>query len=1073
MKEYQIEVKAWMLKESTGDFDFMQKFNRNIPMPLMVMFTGGKIDETAKMIKVWLHGDIKQRTITRCMGCGRPITNKISQYFGLGPICGEHNYVNPFDTEDELNEAISNFRTKLVNTTWVGWLPISAITAIDDVTDPMEIRNIIEDMPIEIFDDISEDTSADSRDSDKFIINVKVDKPILGTDDFSAFVSCGYNKQVVDTIKGIRKDARRYNPDTKVWEIAYSELGNLMANLPDCKFHIENEDIVPDKVELPADVEFKTVPMHHQVEGVEYGLSHSRWLLADEQGLGKALSLDTKIYTPTGFKLMKDIKVGDYVFGKNGKPTQVLAVYDHKNVEMYRITFSDGVIIDCCKDHLWEIHDQHGTKVVDTAWFLRKDQFGKIRKDNLFSGGAYKYWISRCDPVMFESQPIPIAPYVVGVLLGDGGISGNTVSFTSTDPEIVDYINSQLPSGYILHSTPSMEDFTYNIISTNNTCSKRTPNIVKQQLKSLGLMGTNSHTKFIPNVYKYNTIEVRKALLCGLLDTDGYASSSNLVQYTTVSKQLCEDVRFLVESLGGIVHFTVKDCGYMGKITGVSYTLTIKFDAPQEYFMLTRKKELLTSRVFRPRRSIVKIDQIGFSDARCIAVDSPDHLYLADHFVVTHNTKQIIDLAVIRKHAMGFKHCLILCGVNSLKWNWLEEIGKHSNEVGHILGQSVSKRTGKLSVKGNPEKTADLDRLLDGDTEFPYFIITNIESLRNNAIATKLKQLCDNGTVNMVAFDECHRAKCLTTQQGAGLLQIQPDYRIAMTGTPLINTPLDLFAILKWLGYEPYEFGQFKYHFCEIDEFGNIAGYKNIDQLREQLNAIMLRRTKKEVLDLPEKVYVNEYVELTTEQKSLYNQVIDRAIEDPEFADVKISDCLLAVKMRLRQVSSGIGPFGKIAVNPKLDRMEQIVEEAVYSGTKAIVFSNWVKEINPAVERLEKYNPLVITGETKDADRQAIVNRFQTDNSVKVICCTIGAAGVGITLTAATEVIFLSEPWTNADKEQAIDRCHRIGTKYNITIHTIMGHGTYDEEVHNIVLGKKALSDTFVERKDMRKWKIS
>ena len=76
-------------------------------------------------------------------------------------------------------------------------------------------------------------------------------------------------------------------------------------------------------------------------------------------------------------------------------------------------------------------------------------------------------------------------------------------------------------------------------------------------------------------------------------------------------------------------------------------------------------------------------------------------------------------------------------------------------------------------------------------------------------------------------------------------------------------------------------------------------------------------------------------------------------------------------------------------------------------------------------------------------------------------------------MTFAAEAIFLDEPWTNADKEQAIDRCHRIGTTSNVTIHTIMGHGTYDEEVHDIVLGKKVLSDTFVERKDMRKWKIS
>ena len=108
MFEYKIEVKPWMLKSSSEDFTFMQKFNKDIPMPLMIMYTGGKVDETAKMIKLNLHGDIKQRVITHCMMCGRPITNKVSQYFGIGPICGGHNYTHPFDTEEEYLEAIEN-----------------------------------------------------------------------------------------------------------------------------------------------------------------------------------------------------------------------------------------------------------------------------------------------------------------------------------------------------------------------------------------------------------------------------------------------------------------------------------------------------------------------------------------------------------------------------------------------------------------------------------------------------------------------------------------------------------------------------------------------------------------------------------------------------------------------------------------------------------------------------------------------------------------------------------------------------------------------------------------------------
>ena len=1066
MSDYKIEVKPWMLKKSSDTFTFMRDRNNDTPMPLMVMY-GTKIGEAPKMIKVKLHGDIRERIITRCMCCGRPITNKVSQYFGIGPICGEHNYTNPFDTEEELNEAVSSYRNKLINTTWVGWIPYSALVSIDDDIDVIEKSK---EMPFEVVPESEYLFGGKSGDfSDRRpVIKARIDKPIKGTDDYSVFLSFRYSEEAKDAVKSLR--VHIWDNDTKEWEIEYKEFDSLQKTLPNFKFEINNSEILPKKVEVSDDFDFKTKPMAHQIEGVQYGLNHNRWLLADDQGLGKALSLDTKIYTPNGYKLMRDIEVGDYVFGKDGKPTKVTAVYNHHNVEMYRITFSDGVNIECCKDHLWEIHDPHGTKVVDTKWFLQKDQFGTVRKDKLFSCGSYKYWIDRCDPVQFMSQPITLHPYILGALLGDGSLSGNSVGFTTIDTEIVNYINSYLPTGYILNSSSSMEDISYNIVS-HGTSNKITRNIVKQTLKQLGLMGTNSHTKFVPDVYKYNSVDVRKFVLCGLLDTDGWADSSNLIQYTTVSYQLANDVRFLVESLGGMVHISSKPCKYNNKITGLAYTLTIRLNNPQEYFMLSRKRNLLHSRKFKPRRNIIKIERIANANAKCISVDNSDHLYLVDHFVVTHNTKQIIDLSVIRKETEGIKHCLIVCGVNSLKWNWLEEIEKHSNETGYIIGSYVSKRTGKILIGSNADKLADLEKLGNGgEIDSHYFIITNIESLRDTKIASKLKELCDNDTIGIVAVDEIHRAKRLTTQQGQGMLQLQPTYRVGMTGTPLMNSPLDLFAILKWLGYQRYGFISFRDHFCIRDEWGAVVGYKNIDQLEGQLDSIMLRRTKDKVLDLPDKVYVNEYVDLTSDQKKLYNDTISDAVASSE-SDNK--DCILATLLRLRQVSGGIGPYNFIKSNPKLDRLEQIVEEAVYSNTKVIVYSNWVEGIKPALERLQKYNPVVITGETADADRQTLVNKFQTDDTCKVILGTIGALGTGVTLTAATEVVFLDEPWNNATKEQACDRAYRIGTTSKVTIHTIISHGTYDEDVHNIILGKKDLSDAIVDKDALAKMRIA
>lgn len=126
--EYIITVKQYMTKEASPEFDFMQKWNNNNPMPLRTMV--GTIEkETNGMYYMKLHGAIISRQVTTCMKCGRPLTNKVSQFFGIGPECGSHNYVNPFDTQEELDNAVSQYNETLHNIKWEGWVIKSAITS--------------------------------------------------------------------------------------------------------------------------------------------------------------------------------------------------------------------------------------------------------------------------------------------------------------------------------------------------------------------------------------------------------------------------------------------------------------------------------------------------------------------------------------------------------------------------------------------------------------------------------------------------------------------------------------------------------------------------------------------------------------------------------------------------------------------------------------------------------------------------------------------------------------------------------------------------------------------------------
>ena len=121
-----ITVKQYMTRKATDDFTFMKEWNNDNPMPLRTMI-GEVVKETRGMVYMRLHGDITEERTMRCLACGRPITNPVSQYFGMGPECGGHNYINPFYSKEELQSAVQDYRKKLQSMTWEGWIIKSAI----------------------------------------------------------------------------------------------------------------------------------------------------------------------------------------------------------------------------------------------------------------------------------------------------------------------------------------------------------------------------------------------------------------------------------------------------------------------------------------------------------------------------------------------------------------------------------------------------------------------------------------------------------------------------------------------------------------------------------------------------------------------------------------------------------------------------------------------------------------------------------------------------------------------------------------------------------------------------------
>ena len=467
----------------------------------------------------------------------------------------------------------------------------------------------------------------------------------------------------------------------------------------------------------------------------------------------------------------------------------------------------------------------------------------------------------------------------------------------------------------------------------------------------------------------------------------------------------------------------------------------------------------------------------------------PIHNFVVNGIVV-HNcgkTKIVLDTVQYLKKFEGLKHCLIICGVNGNKYNWAEETSIHTNMRSHILGSRVAKRTGKINSGSVADTLADLRNLPDAEV-----LIINVERLRGARVKRKrgqrktinefpvvslIQQHIQNGDISLVAVDESHRCKTPTSAQTQALLWINCPRQIAMTGTLIMNSPLDLYVPFKWMGWETRDYWAFLNRYAIKDNFGSVIGYQNAQELIDVLSCYQLRRLKKDILDLPPKIIHEEYVEMSDNEWKVYNAVKSGLLHliqgdsvNPDnlkhglFIQNTVLDPM-TLSMRLRQATAHTAIVSDtIKESSKMRRMEEIVEDVIKDGGKCIIFSNWTQVTNIARDILHKYNPAYITGEvTSDQMRNDERLRFQSDDSCKVIIGTIPAMGTGFTLDAANTVIFLDEPWTAAARGQAEDRAHRANTKWNVDIYILMDKDTVDEHVHDVVEGKGDIADLIVD----------
>lgn len=433
--------------------------------------------------------------------------------------------------------------------------------------------------------------------------------------------------------------------------------------------------------------------------------------------------------------------------------------------------------------------------------------------------------------------------------------------------------------------------------------------------------------------------------------------------------------------------------------------------------------------------------QFGLNHDKCLILDQPG----------LGKTLQCIYIAQERYAKGEIEHCLIVCGLNTLKFNWKKEIEQHSDLSVKILGERIN-RKGRLVVDGVDTRLQQLKEPIE-----EFFVITNIETLRDDRILKELNKGANK--YDMIVADEIHKMNNIASAQGKNFSKLKSKYKIGLTGTFLVNSPLDAFMALKWIDVDRSTASNFKYFYSVYGgRFDNeLIGYKNLEILKDQLSDISIRRTK-DILNLPEKNYIHELLEMDDKQSNFYNNIVEGIIEEVDKVKLDKNN-VLALTTRLRQSTSdpSILTTEKIK-SAKIIRAKELVQEIISQGEKVIVYTTFKQPLYTLAEELKKYKPLVCTGDTKEEEVWKRVDKFQTDNEHYLMLATIQKMGTGITLTKASYVIFIDSAWTRADNEQAEDRIHRIGAKKPCFYYYLWTKDTYDENVRALVDKKDALS---------------
>lgn len=776
-----------------------------------------------------------------------------------------------------------------------------------------------------------------------------------------------------------------------------------------------------------------------QRAGVVYALKNQNSLIADHMGTGKEQPLTANILTPDGWKTMGDMSVGQRVMGPDGVIRTVTAVYHQGRKPAYRVHFQDGGHAECGLDHLWPVKDlnrirrKQSWQTKSLRYLLSKGIHTKL--------GNNKWCIPLTAPVEFSEKEFAIDPYVIGVLLGDGYLRGTGVYFSCSDwdVEIVRRVEALLPEclRVSVHRAPDCPQYGIRRKITRAT----EPNRYMTELRRLELC-VYSGERFIPAAYKTGSVQQRLDLLRGLMDTDGCADK-NRVRYSTTSRQLALDVIEIVQSLGGVASFHVADRTAVGK--SVEYILHVRLSVCP--FYLKRKAAgWWVSNRNRDNRYISKVEYIGDVEQQCIRVDAENGLYITDSYAVTHNTIQAICYA----NVIQARRTLVICPAQ-IRLQWTHKI-KEWSTLPHVSALPILNGTAAaVSAFSNPD--------------IHYFVIS-YDLARSKKFQEMLLQ-----PWQLLILDEAHALKNVATKRTRAIfgdtgIASKAKHVLALTGTPTLNRPKELYTLARALCWEAIDWqsqDQFiaKYnpivgeYFWEREE-----STRRLAELQSRLRCnFMVRRLKEDVLkELPEKSYEFAYLEPDGR--------IQDALAKERLIEFDVKDLRNPFAAVWGQISTIRLEMGKAKLPKAVKHIQYLLD--VLEIEKLVVFSHHREVMDGLKAALKEYGVVERRGGQSDKAKQEAVEQFITDPAIRVFSGQLDSAGFGLDglQKVAHYVVFVEPSWTPGGNEQCVDRVHRMGAMGKpILAQFLVVEGSLDERVLGSVVTKAKTNYAALDRR--------